>query len=127
MNWRKLVTMIVVLSGVALTAWIWETLPEPNAIVFDLTAMEVKTEAGLLRHPDARALTCTVLDSEGAVVANISHNRIDAVSLPTIVELPPGDYAFQVEITFQREKEAPRVHTQVITQTLSGGTTRVRL
>ena len=127
MNWRKLVTMGIVLGGVALTVWIWETLPEPNEIVFDLSAMEVRVDAGVLRHPDVRRLVCTVVDSEGATVATITHTQLKAVSTATTVDLPPGEYAFQIELTFQRAQEAPRTHAVVHTETLSGGSVRVRL
>jgi len=119
--------MGVVLSGVALTAWIWETLPEPNEIVFDLTAMEVRVDSGVLRHPDVRALVCTIEDTEGASIATITLSQVQAVSVPTTIELPPGEYTFRIELTFQRDKEAPRTQAVVRTVTLSGGLARVRL
>ncbi len=127
MNWRKLVKMAIVLGGVAVAVWVWETLPESNDIVFDLTAMEVRVDSGVLRHSDVRRLVCTLENSEGVAVATITLSHVKAVSIATTVDLPPGEYAFRIELTFQRDKEAPRTHAVVHTETLSGGLVRVRL
>ena len=127
MLWRKLLLMTVVLGGVAITAWIWEDLPEPNAIVFDLTAMEIKTDSGPLRHPDAKRLVCVIYDDKGATMATIEHRLTAPVTHESIIEVSPGEYDFRITVHFQRPQEAPREHTITRQATLDGEPTRIRL
>jgi len=127
MWWRKLLLMAVILGGVTITAWVWNDLPEANAIVFDLTALEIKTDAGPLRHNDARRLTCVVHDADGATVATIEHRINEPITHETVVDLPEGEYTFQITLEFQRTKEAPRHHAITRTEMLNGEPKRIRL
>ena len=127
MLWRRLLLAGVVLGGVSITAWIWTDLPESNSIVFDLTAMEVKTETGPLRHHDATLLRCQIVDDDGSTVASIEHKIHGPVTHEVTVDAQPGDYRLDISIHFQRANEAPRIHTLTRQETLKGESKRIQL
>ena len=92
----RIVVILLALCGGALFYWQSLSFPVEHRFTVSLTGVEIPHGTDLLRHESVQRYLIKVIDSEGAVVAEIIHRKPSAVTQPGSIRLPRGEYGLHV-------------------------------
>ena len=123
----RAVVVLALLAAAGLFYWTSRSNPVDTTLTFVLSDLEIAHDGELLRYEAIRLLQCTVVDSEGQEVAQISHRRPGAVATPPPLRLPPGDYTLRITLTVAKPDQGSFTKRFLKQSGLRGDKVTVRL